>query len=58
MKIIILQGSPNKNGSTAILTEEFTRGAKEAGHEVHRIDVDEFDINPCTGCDGSMCDVS
>ena len=50
MKIIILQGSPNKNGSTAILTEEFTRGAKEAGHEVHRIDVDEFDINPCTGC--------
>lgn len=50
MKIIILQGSPNKNGSTAILTEEFTRGAKEAGHEVHRIDVDESDINPCTGC--------
>lgn len=50
MKIVILQGSPNKNGSTAILTEEFTRGAKEAGHEVHRIDVDEFDINLCTGC--------
>ena len=49
MKIVILQGSPNKNGSTAILTEEFIRGAKEAGHEVQRIDVDELNVNPCTG---------
>ena len=30
MKIVILQGSPNKNGSTNILAEEFTRGAEEA----------------------------
>ena len=34
MKIVILQGSPNKKGSTDILTEEFTKGAREAGHEV------------------------
>lgn len=32
MRIIILQGSPNKNGSTNILVEEFSRGAKESGH--------------------------
>ena len=50
MKIVILQGSPNKKGSTAMLTEEFIRGAKEAGHEVQRIDVDELNVNPCTGC--------
>ncbi len=50
MKIVILQGSPNKNGSTAILTEEFKKGAEAAGHEVQRIDVDELDIKPCTGC--------
>lgn len=41
MKIIILQGSPNKNGSTAMLSEEFTRGAKEAGHNIERIDIVE-----------------
>ena len=50
MKIVVLQGSPNVNGSTAILVEEFARGARDAGHEVVRIDVDRADVAPCTGC--------
>lgn len=50
MKIIILQGSPNKNGSTSILAEEFSRGAEEAGHTVVRFDLTDLDIRPCTGC--------
>ena len=33
MKITILMGSPNRNGSTSILTDEFKRGAEEAGHQ-------------------------
>ena len=49
-KIVILQGSPNKNGSTNILAEEFTRGAEEAGHSVLRFDLADMNINPCTGC--------
>ena len=28
MNIIILQGSPNRDGSAAILCEEFARGAR------------------------------
>ena len=39
MHIVILQGSPNHDGSTAILCEEFARGARQAGHAVERIDV-------------------
>lgn len=50
MKIVILQGSPNRDGSTAILVEEFARGAREAGHAVERIDVAHEDIRPCRGC--------
>lgn len=50
MKILVLQASPNLRGSTAILAEEFARGAREAGHEVTRVDVDRLDIAPCTGC--------
>lgn len=50
MKIVVLQGSPNTDGSTAILAEEFARGARDAGHEVVRIDVDRADVAPCTGC--------
>ncbi|OUP10840.1 flavodoxin family protein [Collinsella sp. An2] len=50
MNIVILQGSPNHNGSTAMLVEEFARGAREAGHAVERIDVCAEDVNPCHGC--------
>lgn len=50
MKIIVLEGSPNKHGSTNILTEEFMRGAKEAGHTVQSIDVAHAKVHPCTGC--------
>ena len=48
MKIVVLQGSPNKNGSTAILAESFKKGAEEAGHSVKRFDVAA--IKPCGGC--------
>ncbi len=50
MKIVILQGSPNRKGSTNILVEEFTRGAKEAGHQITRFDLSIMNINPCIGC--------
>ena len=50
MNILILQASPNTHGSTAILAEEFARGAREAGHVVTRVDVARLDIAPCTGC--------
>ncbi|MBQ6454032.1 MAG: flavodoxin family protein [Coriobacteriales bacterium] len=50
MKILVLQGSPNTNGSTALLVGEFARGAKEAGHSVEVAHVAQMDIAPCTGC--------
>ena len=33
MKVLILQGSPNRDGSTAMLADEFARGARQAGHD-------------------------
>ena len=50
MNIVILQGSPNRDGSTAILCEEFACGAREAGHAAERVDVARADVRPCTGC--------
>lgn len=50
MKIVVLQGSPNKKGSTNILVEEFTKGAESAGHSVRRFDIAHMNIKPCTGC--------
>lgn len=50
MKIVILEGSPNKNGSSNLLAEQFICGAKEAGHSIQVIDIAHANIHPCTGC--------
>lgn len=50
MKILVLQGSPNANGSTATLAREFAAGAREAGHSTDIVNVTTLDIAPCTGC--------
>ena len=50
MKIIVLMGSPNKDGSSNLLAKNFICGAEEAGHSVNVIDAAHLDIHPCTGC--------
>jgi multimeric flavodoxin WrbA len=39
MKIVVLMGSQNKNGSTRLLVDSFVRGAESAGHTCEVIDV-------------------
>ena len=50
MKIIVLQGSPNRRGSTYLLADSFRQGAESAGHTVEIIDVAHANVHPCTGC--------
>ena len=50
MKIVVLEGSPNKKGSSNQLAGCFIQGAEEAGHTVTVIDAAHADIHPCTGC--------
>lgn len=49
MKIVVLEGSPNKRGSPDPLTEEFIQGAKETGHSVEIINAAHANLHPCTG---------
>ncbi len=51
MKIVVLTGSPHKNGTSNTLANEFIRGALEAGHEVLRFDTAFLKIHSCIGCD-------
>lgn len=48
--ILILSGSPRKNGNSDILCDEFMKGAQEAGHRVEKIRVAEKNIGYCRGC--------
>ncbi|MBQ2666826.1 flavodoxin family protein [Methanobrevibacter sp.] len=50
MEILVLKGSPNKQGSSNMLAENFIKGAIEAGHNVDEIDAAHADISPCIGC--------
>lgn len=50
MNIVVLLGSPNRQGSSRMLAESFRQGAEEAGHTVEMIDVAHGNIHPCTGC--------
>ena len=49
-KILILTGSPRKNGNTDRLAEAFAEGAGEH-HDVEIISVSDYKVNPCIGCE-------
>lgn len=49
MKIVILNGSPRKDGNTQILAQAFADGAKQK-HEVEIINVCDSNVYPCIGC--------
>ena len=50
MKILVITGSPRKNGNSATLADHFIKGAKEAGHEVVRFDAAFKKVHPCVAC--------
>lgn len=50
MKIVMLTGSPNKNGTSACLAEQFSTGATSKGHTIVRFDAGSEKISPCIAC--------
>lgn len=49
-KVLILSGSPRKNGNSDTLCDEFMRGAVESGNKVEKIRVAEKNISFCKAC--------
>ena len=50
MRILVLESSGNRRGSSNMLAESFIRGARERGHDITEYDVLRADIRPCLGC--------
>lgn len=48
-KIVVLAGSPRKNGNTDLLVEAFAKGAREHS-SVEIISVADHNVAPCIGC--------
>lgn len=51
MKILVLSGSPRKEGNTAAMVESFAAGAQEAGHQVDIVPVCQKKIAGCLACE-------
>lgn len=56
MKILLLTGSPRKNGNSNALATQFTKGATEAGHNVFRFDAAEKNVHVCVACNSCGMD--
>ena len=50
MRIVVLTGSPRKNGNSNYLAEQFIKGAKETGHDIFRFDCAFKRVEPCRAC--------
>ena len=50
LKIVVLTGSPRRNGNTNYLADRFIAGAQEKGHEVFRFDCAAHKVNGCMAC--------
>jgi len=49
-KVLVLSGSPRKNGNSDLLCDEFIKGAMEVGNQAEKIFLRDRKINYCTGC--------
>ena len=50
MKIVVITGSPRKNGNSFAMTEAFIRAAESLGHTVQRFDAALLQIGGCRAC--------
>lgn len=50
MKILVLTGSPRRNGNSNTLADYFIKGAEEAGHQIERFDAAFKNVHPCIAC--------
>lgn len=50
MKIVMLTGSPHRQGTSALLADEFIAGASSKGHTIVRFDTAFEKVGPCQAC--------
>ena len=51
MRILVMQGSPRKDGLTASMAKEALSGAESAGAQTELIHLCELELEACRACD-------
>lgn len=50
--VLVLTGSPRKDGNTDLMADAFVEAAEANGHSVTKIRTADFNMQGCTACDG------
>ena len=50
-KIVVITGSPRKNGNSFAMTDAFIKAAEEKGHTVTRFDAAMMKLGGCHACE-------
>ena len=58
MRILLLCGSPRKDGNSSAMADAFTYGAKDASHTVVRFETAYINVNSCIGCRNCWADAA
>jgi len=48
--VLVISSTLRKNGNSEVLSQEFLRGAKDAGHNVEFVSLQDKEIKFCRGC--------
>ena len=54
VKMLGIVGSPRKKGASAVMIDAALAAAKQAGAEVERLDLVDYNVKQCTGCDACL----
>ena len=50
-KIVVITGSPRKNGNSFVMTEAFVKAAEKKGHTITRFDAAFMNLGGCHACE-------
>lgn len=50
-KIVVITGSPRKNGNSFAMTDAFIKAAEKKGHSVTRLDASDMNVGGCHACE-------
>ena len=50
-KAVAICASPRRHGNSEVLADQLIKGAKEAGHEVEKVVLNQYAIKPCLACE-------
>ena len=50
-KIVVITGSPRKNGNSLAMTKAFINAAKERGHSITVFDATSLNVDGCNACE-------